>query len=100
MVHHEPVLGSANEQTLPLAGESAFLLPLQKRIKIGRVASILTPAPVLGKKSSTAEFIQRALDCGVGEPQVGGDGVDGRPASALCVCAVFEVDIHRLGPVI
>lgn len=74
--------------------------PLQKRIKIGRVASILTPAPVLGKKSSTAEFIQRALDCGAGEPQVGGDGVDGRPASALRVCPISEVDVHRLCPVI
>jgi len=24
MVHHEPILGSVNEQTLPLAGEPAF----------------------------------------------------------------------------
>ena len=101
MGHHEPILGSVNEQTLPLMGGSAFALrPLQKRVKIGRVASVFTPASVFGKKSSLAEVIQCPLDRGAGELQVCGNGADGWPASAFRICTVFEVDIHGLCPMI
>lgn len=76
------------------------LCPLQKRVKIGSVASVFPPAPVPGKKSGMAEFIQCALDRRAGELQIGGNGIDGRPTTAFRICAVFEIDIHRLCTVV
>ncbi len=68
-------------------------------VEVGGQAAVFAVAVVLLQIPGFYEICNRPFDGGAGEAQVGGDGVDARPALTLGVGAVTEVHIHGPCPV-
>ena len=68
-------------------------------IDVGGQASILPPAAGFLHQPGPGQIIQRPLHRGAGQAHPGRDGIDSRPAGALLVGVIFQVDVHHFGPV-
>ncbi|CAN4043182.1 DUF6329 domain-containing protein, partial [Dysosmobacter welbionis] len=62
-------------------------------------AAVLAPTLFLGQQTGSEQVCDGPFHRPAGEVQFLGDGSDGRITLPLLVAAVFQVHIHRLGPV-
>ena len=63
------------------------------------MAAVWPVARLLLQITSLHKVCQRPFHRRAGKSQVSSDGVDPRPASALFVGVILQVNIHRFGPV-
>lgn len=63
------------------------------------MASVFSVSVIFLEIPGLFEVRDRPLDCGAGEVEVGGDGVDPRPTLAFSVGAIAEVHIDGEGTV-
>ena len=92
MVHYEPLLGSANRRSRPLAAAPVFIALYRdwrccfRSLDGGTVSSSIRPFPDR----------QGALDRGAGQLHIFGDGFDTGPAFAFGIGLVAQIHINAL----
>lgn len=78
---------------------SGGILRLQKIVPIGSRTTVLAVVRFLSDEVGLLEILDGALDCGSGERQFSGDGVQPRPGDVVLVLPVVEIQIDQLGAV-
>ena len=92
-------LAEASQKTLARRLRSGCTLRLQKIIPIGSRTTVLAVVRFFSDEAGLLEIMDGPFDCGPGEGQFPGYGVQPRPGNVVLVLPVVKVEIDQLRPV-